>query len=157
MAEAEAGRRGGQHGSLCQHLPGGGSPAPPGLGPQDGWRHPIPEEGVGQALWRMSRRNRMKAVETCCWRRSGRSWSCISGQSCWSSHCPGPGPGPCLCLGPYRGCSAACRRHRGGCVSGGGCGASGGRGHLSGSLGCPAGTPARRGGPSGDGSGGSGT
>lgn len=91
---------------------------------------------------------------TCCWRRSGRSWNCIGDPSCWRSRRLGPGPD----LGPSRGrgCSSCGCRH-GGCESGDGCGASGGRALLSGSPRCLAGSPGRPGGPSGGGSGGNGT
>lgn len=148
---AEAGHRGG---SPCHQAPRWAAAAPTS---PDGQIHPGQVEGEGRGLWR--RRNRKRGAETCCWRRSGRSWSCSEGLSCWSSHCPGlglgPGPGPGL--GPCRGCCAVCRRRCGGCASGGGCGASDGRGRRSVSPGCPAGNHARRAALSGGESGVSGT
>lgn len=156
MGEAAAGDR---RGSLCRHLPGAGYPALRDLWPRDGRRSLIPEGEPGRAPWRRRTRSKTRGEETGCWRKSGRSWNCISGQSCWSSHCLCPGLylGPGLC--PGRGCSfcgCCCRRH-GGCESGGGCGVSGGRGRLIGRPGCLGGSPCRPCVLSGDGSGGNGT
>lgn len=107
--------------------------------------------------------SKKREEETCCWRKSGRSWNCIWGQSCWSSHCLCP----CLYLGlcldlcldpcPGRGCSfCGCCCH-GGCENGGGYGVSGGCAHLVGSPGCRAGNPCHPCALSGDGSDGNGT
>lgn len=160
MGEVEEERCGDQRGSLCRHLPKAESPSLPCLFPLDGWKHPIPEEGLGEALWRRSTQSKMREGGTCCWRKSGKSWNCIWGRSCWSSHCLCPCLClyPCLCLGlccgpcPGHGCSFCGCCCRGGCENGGGCGVSGGRGHLIGSPGCLACTPYRPCDLSGDGS-----
>lgn len=55
---------GDQGGSLCQHQPTAGSPSLQGLCLQDGWKRPIPEEGL--ALWRRGMRSKMRGEETCC-------------------------------------------------------------------------------------------
>ena len=54
-----------QYGNLCQHLQRAEDPSLQGLRPLDGWKHPVPEEGQGQALWR-SMQSKMTAEETCC-------------------------------------------------------------------------------------------
>lgn len=65
MGEVEVEHCGDQPGSLCQCLPKAGSPSLPGLCPLDGWKRPIPEEGLGQALWR-SMQSKTRGEETCC-------------------------------------------------------------------------------------------
>lgn len=160
MGEVEAEHSGDRGGSLCQHLPKTERLSPPSLWPLVGWTHPIPERGLRRAPSRTNM-SRTRGEETCCWRRSGRSWNCIWGRSCWRSHClcPGlcPGPGLDLYPGPCHGCSSCGCCCRGGCGNGGGCGAAGGCGHLFGSPGCLAGTLCRPCDPSGDGSDGNGT
>ncbi len=64
--EVEAEHCGDQRGSLCQHLPKAESPSLQGLCLLDGWKRPIPEEGLGQALWRRSMQSMMRGEETCC-------------------------------------------------------------------------------------------
>lgn len=163
MAEVEAEHCDDRCGSLCQHLPKAEGVSLPCLCPQDGWKHPIPEEGLGRALWRTSTWSTMRGEETCCSRTIGKSWNCIEDRSCWSNRCLCLCPCLGLCLGLYRGlcpgrgcfvCGCCCY---GGCENGGGCGASGGCGHLIGSPSCRAGTLCRPCGLSGDGSDGNGT
>lgn len=148
MEEVEAEHCDDQRGSLFQHLLKEENPSLTSLCPRDGWKHPIPEEGLGQALWR-SMQSKMRGEETCCLRKSGKNWNCIWGQSCWSSHCLCLCLYPGLCLdlylGPCRGhgcsfCGCCCH---GGCENGGGCDVSGGCVHLIESPGCLAGTPCR--------------
>lgn len=139
------------------------------LCPRRGSKRPIPEEGLVQALWKMSMRSRRRGEETCCWMKTGKSLNCIAGQSCWSSRCPcpcpglapslcpDPGPGLCRGLGPCRGCFACGCCRRGGCESGGGSDVCGGCARRIGSPSCLAGSPVHPGGPSGDGNDGNGT
>lgn len=141
------------------------------LCPRHGSKHPIPEKGLAQALWKMSTWSRRRGEETCCWMTSGKSLNCISGQSCWSSRClcpcpdlcpclfldPGPCPDLCPCPGPCRGCFACGCCCRGGCESGGGCDVCGGCARRIGSPGCLVGTPFLPCDPSGDGNDGNGT
>lgn len=138
------------------------------LCPLHGSKHPIPEKGLVQALWRMSTWRMMRREETCCWMKSGKSLNCILGQSCWSNHCLGLCPCldlcPCLCPdpdlypcpGPCRGCFVCGRCCHGGYESGGGYGVCGGCVHQIGSPSCLVGTPFLPCDPSGDGNGGNG-
>lgn len=137
-----------RRGSLCQNSLGAQRPSQRGLWLPNAWRRPTPdpEEGSGRVLWR-SRRSKTTGAETGCWRTSGKSWSYTWGQSCWSNHR----------LGPGRGCFSCDCRCRGGCETGGGSGASGGRVRLTGNPDCPAGSLAPPCGLSGGGSDGNGT
>lgn len=132
-------------GSHCQHLLQTGSPSPQGLVPLGEKKRVVHEVVLGQGLWRKSTQSKMMGEETCCSRKSGRSWNCIWGQSCWSSHrpcpCPSPYLGLCPCPCPDRGCFFCGCCCCGGCVNGGGCGVSGGRGHQTASPSCLADSP----------------
>lgn len=127
------------------------------LCPQHGWKHPIPEKGLAQALWTMRTWSMTRGEETCCWMKSGKSLNCIADQSCWRGHCLCPCPDPALCPGPCRGCFACGCCYRGGYESGGGDDVCGCCVHPIGSPSCLAGTPFLPCDPSGDGNDGSGT
>lgn len=133
------------------------------LCPLRGWKRPIPEKGLVQALWMMSTRSTTMGEETCCWTKSGRSLNCILGPSCWSSRClcpcldPGPCPDPCHDPGPCHGCFACGCCCRGGYANGGGYDVCGGCVRQIGSPSCPVGTPFPPCDPSGDGNDGNGT
>lgn len=166
MGEAGAERRADQ---IYQRSLEVESPSRRSLWPRRGSKRPIPEEGLVQALWKMSMWSRRRGAGTCCWMKTGKSLSCILGQSCWSSRCPCPclapapslcpDPGPGLCRGPCpcRGCSACGCRCRGGCESGGGSDVCGGCARRIGSPSCLVGSPFHPGDPSGDGNDGNGT